>query len=338
MDTIKHILVYLIQTVRLAYRRMLPKSYFRAASAANSNTSLLRLPRELRDMIYEHATCDICISVARSPLRHGRSREIQQIWLEGTSCPSLLLTCRQTHDECKETVRPVINIDGLKHLPDQDLVHGAFKYVLKPTLPWDALHSVKHCYMRLDWYAVLSQGSDYFAWQRALTSGDPYPSNWTPARALRRRLERFMNDMWDRVGYDTGVTICFQLDEFPDDADPYRVGIFPSWMTGGGIGRAAFDIETLWSMETDRILGWPQPSKLQVEGALSTPLYLEWPENLVEVQASYEAWRRGEIQKDAVIQPIAKASQETVTWRLRPLGGENTWNGFMPEFATVEEG
>ncbi|KAK3648864.1 hypothetical protein LTR56_007304 [Elasticomyces elasticus] len=86
----------------------------------------------------------------------------------------LVYLTQTTRNECKQTVRPVVNIDGSK--PDV-LPVTPFEYTLRPTLPWDALHSVKHCYIRLHWYTVMSSGREQDAWEDALTTGHVYRSN-----------------------------------------------------------------------------------------------------------------------------------------------------------------
>ncbi|KAK5677765.1 hypothetical protein LTS10_009648 [Elasticomyces elasticus] len=330
METIKHLLVYLTHIIILAYRRMLPKSYFRAATAANSNTGFLRLPRELRDLIYEHATCDVCISV--EPTREDiTARRHQVMWLRGTTDPTLLLVCQQIRSEYAEVVLPKSRLCiELGH----ESLSNPFRLTLKPTVTSRTLCHVKRLEITLHWIMVFSIGNERVQhWTNALINGQQLPTCWSPARVLRRHLDRLLDVLGSMLHPSAAVTIQFRLDGFPDPADPYDARYYGTTLEDARICQVTFDIDTLFGMESDCLRPWPQ--RLKIEGLVREPLYSGLAENSAAVMAYRVAWERGE--SNHLLRPKSTASKTMTVWSLRPCKSEGNWKGFWPTFVGTED-
>lgn len=117
----------------------------------NIISPLLKLPRELRNCIYDYTTVACRVSKPQSP--GADETDIQpSVLLIKTTNPALLQVCRQIHNECLEYIRPRATL--FVQTTDCDL-HLLRPLEFKPAVPLEAL-SVKKCLVALTWTAVCS--------------------------------------------------------------------------------------------------------------------------------------------------------------------------------------
>ncbi|KAK5720915.1 hypothetical protein LTR15_006877 [Elasticomyces elasticus] len=329
MNILRRIRVYLTEFARLAHRRTLSKSYFNAAAVANNNTRFLQLPRELRNMIYEYVTCDVRMSVepTRKDIKAARHHGM---WLRGTTDATLLRVCQQIRAECMETRHSKsrlcieLELNSLSH---------PFRLALKPAVKTGILCHVKRLEITLRWHMVLTIENEHFNhWVNALSQGHPLPADWSPAKVLRSHLDRLLNILGSMLHPSAAVTIQFRLDGFLDPDDPYEATDYEAVHGTARMFKAAFDIDTIFGMETDRVRSWPQ--SLEIVGCVRIPLYSGLAENSAAVMANRLARERGET--EYLLRPNTTASKVMTVWSLRPYKLEGNWKGFWPTFVGTE--
>ncbi|KAK5704738.1 hypothetical protein LTR17_021603 [Elasticomyces elasticus] len=329
MNTMKRILFSTTETVRLAHRRTLPKGYFRAATAANSNTSLLRLPRELRDMIYEYVTCDVRMNVepTRKDIKAARHHVM---WLRGTTDATLLRVCRQIRSECAETRHSKSRLCIELEL---NSLSRPLRLTLKPAMRTGILCHVKRLEITLHWLMVFTIDNEHFHhWMDALLHGHPLPTDWSPSKLLRSHLNRLLDILGSMLHPSAAVTIWFRLEGFLDPDIPYESSFYEAAHGTARVLKAAFEIDTIFGMETDRVRSWPQSP--QIVGCVRIPLYSGLAENSAAVMANRVARERGET--EYLLRPNTTASKVMTVWSLRPYKPEGNWKGFWPTFVGTE--
>lgn len=143
-----------------------PPQSLRDASCATPG--FLRLPREIRDMIYDYIFVDVCVSTpdsrSSSDAEQGRGWH-PKIELLNTTAPALLRVNKQISGEYCERMRPaaVLKI----HVWSSD-IHHPQGLPIQARVPMEAISAAKQCHLPIVWdYLITSDNIQrYGRWFR----------------------------------------------------------------------------------------------------------------------------------------------------------------------------
>ncbi|KAK4897349.1 hypothetical protein LTR27_004869 [Elasticomyces elasticus] len=299
--------------------------------ATDTTCHLLRLSRELRDMIYHYLTIDV--DITQDGIESHRLFGIitkGKFVLSSTTTPSLLLLNHQIRDEYMQYTQPrsILSVDlvgcTLSALDSVELQAN-----VSPT----ALGQVRAIDITIHWCMVM-QNPDAdklvpFWAHMAEQKGDQRTVKWTPTKQLRRKLLEFINLLGAHVHANTRVTITVLLDGRVDLLDP------TTWSTSSGKAEAVkmaqmFDMDILFELELGIRQDWPASGRLMVQGLLCTPLWCSMASNSDEFRASRRVWEVDDTQ--AVVRPLYEMSDEKAWWCLRRNGSEKNWRSHGARF------
>ncbi|KAK5696708.1 hypothetical protein LTR97_008012 [Elasticomyces elasticus] len=299
--------------------------------AADPTCHLLRLSRELRDMIYHYLTIDVDITQEgieshRLPAFITKGKFV----LSSTTTPSLLLLNHQIHDECMQYTQPrsILSVDLVGcTLSALDSVE------LQANVPPIALSQVRAIDITIHWCMVMQNpDADKLVpfWAHMVEQkGNQRSVKWTPTKQLRRKLLQFINLLGAHLHADARVTITVLLDGRIDLLDP------TTWATSSGKAEAVkmaqmFDMDILFDLELGIGQDWPASDRLMVQGLLCTALWCSMASNSDKFRASRRVWEVDDTQ--VVVRPLYEMSDEKAWWCLRRNGSEKNWRSHGARF------
>ncbi|KAK4899552.1 hypothetical protein LTR27_003285 [Elasticomyces elasticus] len=301
-----------------------------SATLQDTQSRLLSLPRELRDLIYEYTTWDITF--------YGQDSEYKAFFPCETTCVTspgvtvmdvadlgLLRVSRQVHDEYVACVRTrsallIATPNGYPSFSGLDV---------SAKIPNLVLRNIKKVDIRVGpWDACVDGIDDVYDWMHGVTA----ISEWTPSRALRAKLVDWLNHLAAHVHPEASVDIRINLNEFQDPTDPYTWVYKDGKYEFGDDAHRTFDQDTIFGLEHDTTLAWPTVGRLMVSGEVQLPLWCPRANNPGEIVASRRAWEAGEgTPRGPDVGEWNKLCGEQIMVRLRPTKNTSSWRGFQPE-------
>ncbi|KAK5120423.1 hypothetical protein LTR85_006362 [Meristemomyces frigidus] len=305
----------------------------------------LRLPRELRDSIYDYIWIDVCISTPASA--SGSTTQTNgwpaKIKLLNTTAPALLQVSKQVSNEYRARVGPAATLEIDLTLCD---IRRPRELPIQPRVPKAAVSAAKKCRVIAQWDDLIDTDStsEYLDWWRACSPEQlarQADMQWTPSRLICSRLKKVFTTVQAYVHSAATLDVNFRMVCMPHPDDLHAYYGSRHLMTGDAIlasfRQACLHAPTIWALEHGTSMTWPAPGKLRMQGFLITPLFCAMPENAVEMKANRRALEAGETED--VLQPTFRDEVKSFSgWRLRPTESECNWRGYWPQHLGWRDG
>ncbi|KAK5696709.1 hypothetical protein LTR97_008013 [Elasticomyces elasticus] len=307
--------------------------------------AFLRLPREMRNEIYTHASFDrVIVSDATPGLPLSTDDEEEQEEDEVDT---------ENHEEDKDYDKPFVgmnNVMSLSLLQVNRQIYDEYTEYVQPrqqlfikSMPEGALKNIRDLAIFVKWSAVLRSATDeqfpkFFAEHTSDELVAQEGIAWTPAKVLRDKLVAFLKVTRPLVHPTAKVCILFDFSGFPDPEDPFTWACLrdlpgnPEGLSATDVGHA-FHQDTLYNLEHDTSFEWPEYGSLTVEGMLFMPLWCSMATNAEDVLESLRAWREG-LTTD-VVMPLYEMSADKCGVRLLRTSDEDNWQGFHTQIKSI---
>ncbi|KAK4897348.1 hypothetical protein LTR27_004868 [Elasticomyces elasticus] len=324
--------------------------------------AFLRLPREMRNEIYTHASFDrVIVSGATLGLPLSTDDEEEQeedevdtenheedkdydepfVGMNNVMSLSLLQVNRQIYDEYTKYIQPRQQLFIV--LGNSDVPVAWEELNFKKSIPEGALKNIRDLAIFVKWSAVLRSATDeqfpkFFAEHTSDELVAQEGIAWTPAKVLRDKLVAFLKVTRALVHPTAKVCILFDFSGFPDPEDPFTWASLKD-LTGNSEGFSATDVghafhqDTLYNFERDTSFEWPEHGSLTVERMMFMPLWCSMATNAEDVLDGFRAWREG-LTTD-VVMPLYEMSADKCGVRLLRTSDEDNWQGFHTQIKSI---